>query len=73
MRVEVLALMGRYASADRRSGLVPPVPARSCSHTAARVSTWQSHPGCRRRRGDRWATLPIGIGFDRGGVGLCCW
>lgn len=50
MRVEALALLGRYAGADRRSGLVPPVPARSCVHTAARASTWQWHPGCRHRR-----------------------
>src|SRR3989442_11288920 len=35
MRVEVPALMGRYAGAGRRSGLVTPVPARSCAHTAA--------------------------------------
>jgi hypothetical protein len=32
MRVEALALLGRYAGADRRSGLVPPVLARSCAH-----------------------------------------
>lgn len=38
MRVEVLALLRRYAGTDRRSGLVPPVPARSCAHTAARAS-----------------------------------
>lgn len=50
MRVEALALLGRYAGADRRSGLVPPVLARSCAHTAARASTWQWHPGCRHRR-----------------------
>lgn len=50
MRVEALALLGRYAGANRRSGLAPPVLARSSAHTAARASTWQWHPGCRHRR-----------------------
>lgn len=38
MRVEALALLRRYAGADRRSGLVPPVLARSCAHTAGPAS-----------------------------------
>lgn len=51
MRVEAPALVARYAGAERRSGLVPPVPARSCAHTAvlARVRDGlPAIPGIRR-------------------------
>ncbi|MGF6943710.1 hypothetical protein BKA18_003502 [Streptomyces auratus] len=44
MRVEALALLRRYAGADRRSGPVPPVPARSSAHAAARRPTSGNAP-----------------------------
>ncbi len=46
MRVEALTLMERCLGADRRSGLVPPVPARSRAHTTARATHVAWHPGC---------------------------